>query len=240
MNITILFENEEYIILNKPAGLLVHSDGHAEGPVLTDWLAEKYPAMQDVGEPQRLASGETIARPGIVHRLDRETSGALVVAKTADAFAHLKKHFADHEVEKLYHAFVYGSVRNDEGRIDRPIARSRSDFRRWSAQRGARGQARPAVTDYQVLNHLDSLATFLALMPKTGRTHQIRVHLKAINHPVVCDSLYAPNHLPILGFTRLALHARAIRFNDGAGRSISAEAPYPSDFQAAIAQIERA
>ncbi len=237
MNIPILFENNEYLIVNKPAGLLVHPDGHATEPALSDWLAEKYPALSEVGEPQRLANGEVVARPGIVHRLDRDTSGVLVVAKTPAAFSYLKERFAGREVEKHYDAFVYGRVKDEEGRIDRPIARSRSDFRRWSAQRGARGQARPAVTDYHVRGRLGAEATFLELEPHTGRTHQIRVHLKAINHPVVCDALYAPNHQPLLGFDRLALHARSIRFTDAAGQEIAAQAPYPADFQAAIAKI---
>jgi 23S rRNA pseudouridine1911/1915/1917 synthase len=259
MNIPILFENDEYVILNKPAGLLVHGDGHAKEPVLTDWIAEHYPALREVGEAQRLANGEVIVRPGIVHRLDRDTSGAIVVAKTPAAFAYLKAHFAGREVEKRYYAFVYGALKNDEGRIDRPITRSRSDFRKWSAQRGGRGEAREAITEYRVVarieqdsehvpkynsekNAPENKFTFLELEPKTGRTHQIRVHLKAINHPVVCDSLYAPNHQPALGFERLALHARSLAFTDAAGKRIQATAPYPADFQKAmsIAGIEAA
>ncbi len=240
MIISILFENDEYVVVNKPAGILVHPDGHAVGPTLTDWLVEKYPNMRDVGESQRLANGEVVARPGIVHRLDRDTSGVLVIAKTPTAFTYLKERFADRDVKKRYEAFVYGRVKEDEGRIDRPIARSRSDFRRWSAQRGARGQARPAVTDYHVRGRLADDFTFLELEPHTGRTHQIRVHLKAINHPVICDTLYAPTRPAALGFQRLALHARAIHFTDAGGNDIAVEAPYPADFEAAIAKIPRA
>ncbi len=243
MNIPILFENEEYLIVNKPAGLLVHADGHSKEPALTDWLAEHYPALKEVGESQRVATGEEVARPGIVHRLDRDTSGALVVAKTFEAFNYLKRHFAEREVEKTYQAFVYGAVKNEEGRIDRPITRSRGDFRKWSAQRGGRGEARPAVTDYHVRGRLitpEGDFTFLEIHPKTGRTHQIRVHLKAIHYPVVCDGLYAERREPALGFERLALHARSISFTDAHGKVISATAPYPADFERAIAKIQPA
>ncbi len=251
MDIPILFEDENYIIINKPAGLVVHPDGKTDEPSLTDWLIKNYPKMKGVGEPLKLSGGETIDRPGIVHRLDRDTSGALVIAKTQKAFEDLKEKFQNREVSKKYHAFVYGEVKESEGVIDRPIGRSNKDFRMWSAQRGARGELREALTHYRVLargvtgqvgeeGSAPEKFTFVEIEPKTGRTHQIRVHFKAINHPVICDPLYAPKRESALGFKRLALHSRSIGFVGISGNAIEATAPYPKDFQDSIEAAEEA
>ena len=231
--IQILYEDADVLVVNKPAGLVVHGDGRTVEPTLADWLLEKYPALKDVGEPTKLSNGEIIIRPGIVHRIDRGTSGTLIVAKNQNTFLFLKKQFQDREVEKSYRAFVYGELKQDEGVIDRPIARSRKDFRMWSAQRGAKGVEREAITEYKVLGRIPGFS-FLELHPKTGRTHQIRVHLKAINHPVVCDKLYAPKKDCALCFTRFALHAFSIAFTLPSEKLIKVEAPYPSDFEQAI------
>ncbi len=243
MDIEILYEDKNIVAINKPAGLVVHSDGRTAEPTLVDWILEKYPKIKEVGEPMRLRpefvkGGEEekiIYRPGIVHRLDRETSGALVIAKTQEAFNHLKEQFQERKTRKIYHAFVYGEIKEDDGVIDRPIARSRKDFRLWSAQRGARGEAREAITAFKVLHRTDvgninAGFSYIEVRPKTGRTHQIRVHMKAINHPLVCDSLYAPKQKPALGFKRLALHARSLEFTNLAGKVITVEAPFPEDF----------
>ena len=229
----IIFENKDLVIINKPSGLVVHSDGKTEEPSVADWLLEKYPEIKEVGEPWETPAGKIIYRPGIVHRLDRETSGVLVVAKTQASFLYLKDLFQARAIKKIYHAFVYDEVKQDEGVIDRPIARSKKDFRLWSAQRGARGAAREALTRFAVLKR-NGEASYLEIRPETGRTHQIRVHFKAINHPIVCDRLYAPKRSPILGFERLALHAKSIEFKGLDGKEIKVEAPLPSDFQKAL------
>ncbi|MDO8482358.1 MAG: RluA family pseudouridine synthase [bacterium] len=231
--IQILFEDEDVAVINKPAGLVVHSDGKTVEPALTDWVLENYPETKGVGEPTKLSSGEMIDRPGIVHRLDRETSGVLVIAKNQKAFEFLKKQFQDREMEKTYRAFVYGEVKNDEGVIDRPIARSTGDFRKWTAERGRRGVEREAITEYTVLAKHEGFS-FLDVHPKTGRTHQIRVHLKAISHPIVCDKLYASNRECALGFSRLALHAFSLKFKLLGGKELTVEAPYPDDFKKAL------
>ena len=233
MKITVLYEDNDVVIINKPAGLVVHADGRTKEETLVDWILKKYPEMKEIGEPILTSDGQTIYRPGIVHRLDRDTSGAMVIAKNQDSFMRLKGQFQDREVHKVYHAFVYGVMKKDDEIIDRPITRSKKDFRLWSAQRGGRGEEREAITEYRVLGRSDKL-TFVEVMPKTGRTHQIRVHFKAINHPVVCDPLYAPKQKPELGFKRLALHARSIEFISGDREKITVEAPYPEDFKAAI------
>ena len=237
MTIPILYQDSDIIAINKPAGLVIHADGRTEEATLTDWISEQFPQTKGVGEPITLSSGEVIDRPGIVHRLDRDTSGVMLVALTQKGFEHLKVQFQDRTIDKKYNAFVYGLMKEEEGTIDRPIARSRKDFRLWSAQRGGRGEAREAVTDYKVLSRHESLGTtFIEASPQTGRTHQIRVHFKAISHPVVADPLYAPKQKPLLGFKRLALHARSITFKSLANKEITVEAPYPPDFEFALSK----
>jgi 23S rRNA pseudouridine1911/1915/1917 synthase len=170
-----------------------------------------------------------------VHRIDRETSGVLLLAKTAKGHQCLKEQFQKREVEKIYHVFVYGNIKNDSGTIDYEIGRKVGNFRKWSAEGDVRGQIREALTEYRVLKRMgDEKATFVEARPKTGRTHQIRVHFRSIGHPVVCDKLYAPHRQTILGFERLALHARAITFKNPHGETISIEAPYPNDFRNAL------
>lgn len=233
----VLYTDNDVIAVNKPAGLVVHSDGKTKEDNLVDWVLQKYPEMKDVGEPGRDSSGNEILRSGIVHRLDRETSGVMLLARNQESFENLKKQFQNHEIKKRYEAFVYGEVRHD-GVVDRPIGRSSSDFRKWSAQRGARGEMREAVTEYKVLAK-NKEYSLVELIPKTGRTHQIRVHMKAINHPLVSDSLYAPNRGQSLGFRRTALHSKEVTFRgiDGEGHAVTA--PYPEDFEEARKAIIR-
>lgn len=221
--------------------------------------------MSEVGEPLIIESGEKtekILRPGIVHRLDKDTSGAIVVAKNQKAFEDLKEKFQNREVEKKYHAFVYGNLQEEDDTINRPIGRNKNDFRKWSAQRGARGEMREAITNYRVLargkvdiepeqvnednqaHQVPQVVNFVEAEPKTGRTHQIRVHFKAIHHPIVSDQLYAPNHPQLLGFKRQALHARSISFfslkkGKVAPKKISVEAPYPADFEHALKEFQK-
>jgi 23S rRNA pseudouridine1911/1915/1917 synthase len=231
--IEILYENEDVLVVNKPAGLVVHADGRTKETTLADILLEIRPEIKEVGEPWTAQDGTVMYRPGIVHRLDRDTSGVLVVAKNQEAYLFLKKQFQEHTIQKVYNAFVYGNIKEDKGKIDKPIAKSKKDFRMWSAQPGARGEAREAVTEFKVLKRGGEYV-YLELRPKTGRTHQLRVHLKAIHHPIVHDSLYAQNRPNLLGFSRLALHARAISFELPNHEKITVEAPFPEDFAKAI------
>jgi 23S rRNA pseudouridine1911/1915/1917 synthase len=235
--IKVIFEDANFLVINKPAGLVVHADGRTDEPTLADWIIENYPKIKTVGEPWTNPQGETIYRPGIVHRLDRETSGVLVIAKNQKTFENLKEQFQNHQVQKIYNAFVYGNVKEEKGVIDRPIGRSTKDFRRWSAQRGARGELREAITEYKVLQRgvaeNGEVTTFLEVKPKTGRTHQIRVHLKAINHAVVADKLYT-SLSPILDFQRTALHAKEITFLDLKGKPKTVVADLPKDFEKAL------
>lgn len=235
----VLFENDDFIVINKPAGLVVHSDGKTEEKNLVDWLIKKYPEIQNVGESGRDSKGNIILRSGIVHRLDRETSGVMVVCKNNNSFSYLKKQFIDRKVSKKYLAIVCGELKNTEGVIDRPIKRSSSDFRKWTAQRGGRGEERSAETYYKVLKKGHGF-TFLEVYPKTGRTHQIRVHLKAINHPLVGDSLYGKGKENELGIKRTALHSSEIKFSDFNGQNIIVQSPLPEDFMEALKVLQMA
>jgi len=248
MNIEILYEDKDVVAINKPAGLVVHPDGRTEEQTVVDWILKKYPEMKEVGEPLRLRLGqaneEIIHRPGIVHRIDRDTSGVLLIAKNQKAFEHVKNQFQERAIEKIYNAFVYGRMDDEEGIIDRSIGKSKKDFRLWSAQRGARGEMRDAITEYKVLERTETISgndgfSYVELKPRTGRTHQIRVHLKAINHPVICDELYAPKRAPALGFTRLALHARSVSFITLHGEKVTVESPLPDDFERGLAEIRQ-
>ncbi len=263
----IIFENDDVLVLNKPAGLMVHGDGRNSEKTLVDWLIEKYPEIADVGEPlltSHPSNLKPIPRPGIVHRLDKDTSGVMIVAKNQKAFLFLKKQFQERSVEKRYLALVWGNFTQDEGIIDRPIGKSAKDFRQKSAARGARGALRPAVTAWRVIerfsiaNVLKNISltkaenlTLLEVTPKTGRTHQIRAHMKVINHPLVCDKLYASNRTcPVGSLNRQALHAASlvvtISLNQlGLGSEISKsgrmvfKAPLPDDFQKTVDELRR-
>ncbi|HRY30861.1 MAG TPA: RluA family pseudouridine synthase [Candidatus Paceibacterota bacterium] len=240
----ILKADKDFLIINKPADLVVHSDGRTKESTLCDFLLKKYPAIKGVGEPALILDQETgkkisIDRPGIVHRLDRDTSGVMIVARNQKFFEYLKKQFQDRLIEKKYHAFVYGNIKEKFLTIDEPIGRSKKNFRQWLAGLRARGEKREAVTNIEVLKRAtDKSVTFIEASPKTGRTHQIRVHLKHIYHPIVCDNLYAPNRESLLGFSRMALHAKSLRFIDPKGQILSFEAPYPLDFERAISLIK--
>lgn len=240
MDIPILYEDDEVLVVNKPAGLVVHSDGRTTEPTLADWLLEKYPNIRGVGETIALTKGGVIEKWGIVHRIDRDTSGVLLVAKTQAVFLNLKSQFQARTIKKSYRAITHGFFKEERGVIDKPIGRSTSDFRRWSAEYGARGELRTATTDYWVLGTGEVggvKLSYLEVFPHTGRTHQIRVHLKAVGHPILCDTLYAPKSPCLLGFTRMALHASAITFRGHDGGEHTVVAPLPDDFEHALAEL---
>lgn len=223
--IKIIYEDDNILAVNKPAGLLVH------GPdSLVDWLIEKYPEIKKVGEDPE--------RPGIVHRLDKDTSGVLLVAKNQKEFEYLKKQFQDRKIKKKYIALVEGNIKDKEGIINLPIAKSKSDFRKRSAVGKTIGKEREAVTEYKVIKKFEKF-TLVEAYPKTGRTHQIRVHFKAIGHPVVCDKLYGPKkQICPSGLTRQFLHANAIEFNLPDGSRLQLEADLPRDLQNALDMLD--
>lgn len=235
MEPTILYEDEEIVAIAKPAGVMTHPDGHSTDETASDWFARTYPDSATVGEMQRLKDGTEIARPGVVHRLDRDTSGVLILVKTPEAHERLKDAFKNKHAKKTYLAFVYGTLSEEKGFIDFAIGRSNKDFRLRSAQPKAKGLLREALTRFQVVGEIGT-HSLVALMPETGRTHQIRVHLKAIHHPIVCDPLYAPGRPCDLGLKRLGLHAYSIEVPLARGRTLIT-APIPEDMEKAIARF---
>ncbi len=242
MDIPILYEDDEVLAINKPAGLVVHPDGRTKEETLVDWVQSNYPKISEaqVGESIALTGGGEIKKPGIVHRIDRETSGVLLIAKTQESFLNLKAQFQARTISKHYKTFTHGFFKDASGIIDKPIGRSTSDFRRWSAEYGARGELREAVTKYEVLGQGESKGvklSYLDVFPRTGRTHQIRVHLKAVGHPILGDKLYAPKAALALGFNRVALHASSIVFKSLNGEEKRVIAPLPTDFKAGLAEM---
>ncbi len=249
---SIITETHDYIVINKPAGLLTHGDGKSGEKSLVDLLVDCYPEIDGVGEAAmnwggyELISVESATdnddspnRSGIVHRLDRDTSGVMVVARTQEMYEHLKAQFQNRETFKEYHAFVYGVPKKERGSVLLPIGRENGNGERFAVPPRARGELREATTYYQVVNAFVDQGqqyAFVRCMPKTGRTHQIRVHMKSIGCPIVMDKGYVGKGLleHTLGFARQALHARMLRFRDLSGKELEFVAEYPVDFQNAL------
>lgn len=243
MEPTILFEDEHLLVLNKPAGMAVHTDTGDIGGTLIEWVVRHYPNLLHVREDFVVAGNGhpvCVPRAGIVHRLDRDTSGAIAVAKDTATFQYLKDAFQNRTVKKYYEAFVYGTTRDARGVIDAPLGRATHDPRLRTA-RAPRGTVRTASTRYVVLKTFSTdQGTFslMGLYPHTGRTHQLRVHMGHLGNPMVSDVLYAARRPQALGFDRVALHARKLTLPYPLGKTTSWEAPYPPDFQAALDQAK--
>ncbi|HPI67221.1 MAG TPA: RluA family pseudouridine synthase [bacterium] len=190
INIKIIAENNDYLVINKPAGILVHPTAAQENNTLVDWLIRKYPAIKKVYDRE---NKDGKIRPGIVHRLDRDVSGLMVIAKTQKMFNSLKEQFKTRQIKKEYLALVYGSVNLDSGRIERVISRSaRTGL--MTAHFGEVENGKEAITEFEVVKRFKSY-TLLKIVLLTGRTHQIRVHLKSIGHSIVGDKLYQTKDL---------------------------------------------
>lgn len=228
MEIKILYEDENILALNKPAGLLVHGIFDKHGPkhneeTLTDWLLKNYPEVSTVGDqPEQ--------RPGIVHRLDRETSGVMLVAKTQKAFEYLKHLFQSKEIEKKYLALVWGKT-DLTGVVDKAISIKDGSVKRTVFK----GKApREAMTSYKSVKFLRSKEgseySLIELSPKTGRTHQIRVHMSSIGHSVVGDKLYGKKSSPT-GLGRQFLHASEISFKNLDGKDLNLKVELSSDLE---------
>ena len=200
----VITETDDYLILNKPAHLIIHPAPSIKEPTLVDWLKNNYPDIKDVGEDE--------IRPGIVQRLDKEVSGVMVIAKTQKMFEHLKNEFQERNVKKEYLALVYGVLETETGIIDFPLKRSKLTGRMVALPKHETGKK--SITKY-VVETKYSRYTYLKVTIETGRTHQIRSHLKAFNHPVVGDKIYYNKNLVNnLKLDRLFLHAHTLGFND--------------------------
>ena len=231
--IDVIFADAELIVVDKPAGMAVHpSPGHLHS-TLVDALLARFPELAAMAEPGG------VMRPGIVHRLDKDTSGVMVVARTPFARTALARQFKDRTVRKTYLALVRGLVARDKLTIARPLGRHPTERKRMSVRSR---NPRDAVSHLSVLARLPDRAapaTLVRVRPETGRTHQIRVHLASIGHPCLGDQVYggAASAIPdTLGFERQALHALALAIaHPRSGARLEFVAPLPPDFTAALA-----
>ncbi len=230
-------ENDEYLVINKPAGLITHGAPHIKERTLADFLLDEYPRLDKTGEGPE--------RPGMMHRLDKLVSGILVVAKTPESYRNLKKQFQKRTVEKNYTALVYGQIDKDDGEINFPIERSARGFKMAALPLTVGGEkneaGRRAATEFTVTKSYINY-TLLEVKIKTGRTHQIRVHLAAYGHPLVGDDLYGTHKTKIknkkLGTERIFLHAHRLAFRDLSGKRKEYEAKLPDDFKKLLNEIK--
>ena len=217
--------DDDVIVVDKPAGLVVHPGaGNANGTLVNGLLAS-YPEIANVGDPQR---------PGIVHRLDRDTSGLLVVARSARAYDSLVVQLSTRTAERRYVALVWGHLASPRGMIDAPIGRSESRRTRMAV----RDAGKPARTEYEVDEAFDEPVTSLVHCKlETGRTHQIRVHLRAIGHPVVGDGTYGGKR-DSLPLDRPFLHATSLAFeHPGTGERVQFDSPLPAELTSVLAKL---
>ncbi len=220
--LTIVFEDETLLVVNKPAGMVVHpAAGHASGTLVNAVL----------GHAPDLVVGNA-ERPGIVHRLDRDTSGLIVIAKQDEAFRDLQRQFSSRLVQKTYLALVQGRVNVPQGKIEAPLARDPHDRKRFAVV--ASSHAREAITVFRIAERLEDYS-LLEVEPQTGRTHQIRVHLAFIHHPVVGDTVYGRLRGDELGLDRQFLHAWRLGFvHPEKGEAMQFAAPLPEDLSEAL------
>jgi 23S rRNA pseudouridine1911/1915/1917 synthase len=224
-DIKIVYEDSDFLVINKPAGLIVHPKNAEDSqPSVTQWLIERYPETKNVGEDP--------LRPGLVHRLDKETSGLLLLVKNQESFTYFKKLFQDRKIQKHYLALTHGQPKSPSGIIDSPLGRI--GMKRTTRLIGKKMvDPKDAVTEYRTIREFTNY-TLLDVRPKTGRTHQIRVHLKSIRCPIVGDVVYGKQSdrgLPML------LHAYKLEFTSPSGKALTVEADIPDYFSNFIDKI---
>lgn len=226
--VPVIFEDKDFLVVAKPAGLMVHPvparAGTRREETLTDILLPKYPELAGVGD-------KPAERPGVVHRLDRDTSGVLVLARTQAFFEWMKKQFQGGDVKKTYLALAWGRL-PQEGRIDVPIGLKAGTTKRSTRARAMK-MVKEALTEYRTLERFErdhEEFSFVRLFPRTGRTHQLRVHLLAVHHPVVGDPVYGARKNP-WNLARQFLHAESIEFGLPSGKRVRFEADLPEELE---------
>ena len=222
----VVYEDEDVIVINKPVGLVVHpAPGHPDGTLVNALLYHCGDSLSGI-------NGQL--RPGIVHRIDRDTSGLIIAAKNDAAHLALSAQLQDHSLARTYEAIVVGGLREDSGTVDAPIARHRTDRKKMAVD----PEGRRAVTHWEVLGRYRGY-THIRCRLETGRTHQIRVHMASIGHPLLGDTVYGAKK-PVPGLAGQCLHARALTFrHPRTGEPVTVTCPLPDWFQAQLDRLER-
>lgn len=226
----VVYEDSDIILINKPQGMVVHpAAGHATGTLVNALLFHCKDSLSGI-------NGKL--RPGIVHRIDKDTSGLIVVAKNDMAHEGLAKMFKDHSFVRKYHAIVYGVPREEEGTIRLAIGRSKNDRKKMAFYPPDSPGAKNAITHYRVLERFNGYS-YVELTLETGRTHQIRVHMLSISCPVLADPVYAPNRKNF-GLNGQCLHAKKIEFKHPiSGKLLTFDSPLPDYFEKALVTLRR-
>lgn len=229
-DIPIIADTDDYLVINKPAGVIVHDAPGEHGATVIDFALSKYPSIKKIGEDP--------VRPGIVHRIDKEVSGLLVIAKTQNMFEHLKSQFKTRQVEKWYYALVEGVPEKEHDQINFSIDRSTTAGHKMAAVPAQeKNRGKEAHTEFTVMTRYKKYA-LLQVQPHTGRTHQIRVHLNAYGLPIVGDPVYRPKKLVSkLKPGRIFLHAYHIAFSDSTGQKHQFESSLPEELQRILDSI---
>lgn len=228
-------ETPNFLIIEKPAGLLVHPTDQGEKNTLVDWLIEKYPEMRKIGEDP--------ARAGIVHRLDKEVSGLMIIPRNQNSFDYFKKQFKEHAIIKKYLALVHGEIERDAQEIDFPISRSSTKTGLFAAHPTNRGEKlsakdKKAITNFKVIDRYKNY-TLLEIEIFTGRTHQIRVHMLSYGHPVVGDKLYKTRKQKNNAMVdRIFLHAAELSFTGADGKNYHFQSPLPKSLSITLSKLK--
>ena len=234
IKLNIVYEDKDVVVIDKPAGMVVHpaENFKIHHKTLINALLNYFPEIKNVGEDE--------FRPGIVHRLDKETSGLLIVAKNNQTFDYLKEQFQKRKIEKHYLALVAGKLKKEKGVIEKPISRSKKTPTKQMVvgKKSVGGKIREARTEYSVVKKYDGYALVKAI-PKTGRMHQIRIHFASLGHPIVGDKKYSfKRQKNLLKLDRHFLHAAYLKFILPCGRIIELESKLPKELENALKTLE--
>lgn len=227
MELEIVYEDSDVILINKPKGMVVHpAAGHQSGTLVNGLMAHCKDDLSGINGVQR---------PGIVHRIDKDTTGILIICKNDEAHQSIAKQLYDHSITRKYHAIVYDNIKEEEGTINAPIGRSSKDRKKMAIVPGGKH----AVTHYRVLRRLKKGFTYIECQLETGRTHQIRVHMASIRHPLLGDAVYGPQKSKYM-LEGQCLHAKVLGFvHPRTGEYLEFEVPLPAYFEELIEKLDQ-
>ena len=236
MDVSILFEDAAFLAINKPVGVVVNRAESVKGETIQDWMEQHYPIFSHVSD-ESVEQAAFVDRSGVVHRIDKETTGILLIAKTIESFIELQRQFKERVIQKTYLAIIHGELVPKEGEVRAPVGRLP-----WNRERfGIVPGGKESVTKYTAIKTIEKdgeKLTLVSVHPETGRTHQIRVHMKYINHPLLGDYLYAGRKTSRDDrewATRVMLHAwKIIIQHPTTGETLAIEAPIPDDMNRII------